>query len=411
MDIPARPGQARPLARIPKDEREWYRIVDHTDAPAEVWIYDEIGYWGTPASDFCKALAELDAEEITVRINSPGGEVWDGLAILNALRDHPATITCKVDGIAASAASFIAQAGDRIVMGRQSQMMIHDASGLCLGDAADMQAMAVTLDSLSDVIASVYNDRAGGGVKVWRKAMQAETWYSADEAVAAGLADEVAKLPAKEEAAAARAVAQWDLSVFRHAGRENAPAPTVLQPAQPSTPVSVSPPAEPQVPAEPGEPEPVTPLVPLDMAALRAAIRDGMDVAARDAPAPEPAPVAAAAAPLPDPEPAASPVTVADTAMTAAEWRQRMTAAATDLPAPARAFPATVAEPDVPAEPEPEPAHHPVSFAEFLRAAVDSATNSLSAPPQAAPAAEPEPAQEPTIDPAAFRAALKGATR
>jgi ATP-dependent protease ClpP protease subunit len=221
----ARPRAAQPPAAVPA--RTWYRIENHADGPAEVWLYDEIGYWGVTAQEFARELADLDAEEIVVRLNSPGGDVFDGLAILNALRDHRASVTVKVDGLAASAASFIAQAGDEIVMARQSQMMIHDASGLCIGNASDMEEMRTVLDRLSDTIASVYADRAGGGSKKWRTAMRAETWYSAEEAVSAGLADEVAPLPKKDADRAAAAAAQWDLSVFRHASREQAPAPGV----------------------------------------------------------------------------------------------------------------------------------------------------------------------------------------
>jgi ATP-dependent protease ClpP protease subunit len=242
-----RPQAHRPSVRA---DRSWYRIENHdAGEPVEVWIYDEIGYWGVTADDFARELAEVDAEEITVRLNSPGGDVFDGIAILNALRSHPAAVTVQVDGLAASAASFIAQAGDRIVMQRQAQMMIHDASGLCIGQAVDMEQMRALLDKISANIASVYADRAGGGAKKWRTAMLAETWYSAQEAVDAGLADEVAPLPAKKDQPAAAAT--WDLSVFRHAGREHAPAPTAAAAPDPATPEHLDPEA-----TEPAQPEP-----------------------------------------------------------------------------------------------------------------------------------------------------------
>lgn len=215
----------RNLHNPPSAQGPWYRIQNATkddDGPAEVFIYDFIDSWmGVSAESFVKDLAAIDKGEVTVRINSPGGDVWDGLAIMNAIRNHPAKVTTVVDGIAASAASFIAMAGDDVVIRRNAEMMIHDASGLVLGNAKDMHDMAALLDKESDNIASIYADRAGGDVKDWRKAMRAETWYSDQEAVAAGLADRI-EAPEKDTAVAKN---RFDLSIFNYAGRERAPAP------------------------------------------------------------------------------------------------------------------------------------------------------------------------------------------
>ncbi|MGV9779791.1 head maturation protease, ClpP-related, partial [Streptosporangium sp. NPDC003464] len=171
---------------------------------------------------------------MTLRVNSPGGDVFDGIAIMNTLRSHPARVTTHVDSLAASIASVIAMAGDRIVMQPHSQMMIHDAAGMCIGNATDMHEMAAMLDRQSDNIAAVYAERAGGTVADWRERMRAETWLSAEEAVAAGLADEVAprRDTDKDKAPVENA---WDLSIFRYAGREHAPAP-VASAATPETP-------------------------------------------------------------------------------------------------------------------------------------------------------------------------------
>jgi ATP-dependent protease ClpP protease subunit len=203
---------------------------------ATIRLYDPIdswgGDWGVSAKEFAAALDGLgpDVIEIHLHINSPGGEVFEGIAILNTLRNHPAKVVSVVDGIAASAASFIAMAGDEVVMGRNSELMIHDPSGLCLGNAEDMRTLAKLLDHLGDNIAGVYAGKAGGTVAGWRGAMLAETWYSADEAVAAGLADRV-------EQAAPAAQNSFDLSVFTYAGRAKAPAPAAMAaapiPAQP----------------------------------------------------------------------------------------------------------------------------------------------------------------------------------
>jgi ClpP class serine protease len=139
--------------------------------------------------------------------------VFDGLAIYNALRSHPAQVTVTVDGLAASIASVIAMAGDRVVMNRGAMMMIHDASSLSVGNAQEMRATADLLDKASDNIASIYADRAGGTPEEWRGQMRAETWYLAAEAVDVGLADEAVTDP-EEDAASSDMAAHWDLSIF-----------------------------------------------------------------------------------------------------------------------------------------------------------------------------------------------------
>ncbi|WNM72227.1 capsid maturation protease [Arthrobacter phage Gusanita] len=209
----------------PSGEREsWYRMEASSDgSSAEIFIYDAIGgWWGTNASDFVQELKDLDVSTINLRVNSPGGDVYDGVAIMNALRRHKANVIATVDGIAASAASFIIQAADEVVMGRGTELMIHEASAVAWGNAADMVEMAGHLDRVSGTIAGLYAERAGGTVDEWREAMKAETWYTADEAVKAGLADRV---DGKEAEPAA--TNRFDLSIFNHAGRRNAPAPTV----------------------------------------------------------------------------------------------------------------------------------------------------------------------------------------
>jgi hypothetical protein len=154
-------------------------------------------------------------------------------------------VTVLVDGLAASAGSFIAQSGDVVKMNRGSQMMIHDAGGLVMGTAKDMQDFAEELDKVSDSLAGIYAARAGGTVDEWREAMRVESWYTAEEAVDAGLADEaVADEPEKPVAAS------WDLKAFAYAyaGRDAAPAPLI-----------------PQKPPEPDR-APVTPISPAEAA-------------------------------------------------------------------------------------------------------------------------------------------------
>lgn len=173
---------------------DWWRIrgADDTER-AEVFIYGAISDWygDVNAADFVQALAAISAPAIDVRVNSPGGLVFDAVAIYTALKEHAAEVHVRVDGIAASAASFIAQAGDTISIAKPARMMIHDAQGFTIGGPAEHAEMLELLDDLSDMIAGIYADRAGGTVADWREPMRATTWYTAADAVQAGLADAV----------------------------------------------------------------------------------------------------------------------------------------------------------------------------------------------------------------------------
>lgn len=180
-----RPQNFRPRAST------WYEIKNISADVATVNLYDEIGMWGITASAFIEDLHAIDAKQLDLHISSPGGDVFDGLAILNSLRQHKATVNVTVDGLAASAASFIAMAGDSIKIAPNAMMMIHEASGLVVGNSGDMREMADLLDKTSANIADIYARRAGGDPEEWRTAMRAETWYTHQEAVTAGLADSV----------------------------------------------------------------------------------------------------------------------------------------------------------------------------------------------------------------------------
>ena len=155
--------------------------------------------------------------------------MFDGLAIATAIRTHKGKTTAYVDGLAASAASYIAISADEVVMALGSELMIHDAWGFAAGNAEDMTKMAADLEHVSANIAGLYAAKAGGTAADWRPAMIAETWYSADEAVTAGLADRVDKGKKVDEGARNA----FDLSIFAHAGRAHAPAP-LKPPAEPA---------------------------------------------------------------------------------------------------------------------------------------------------------------------------------
>lgn len=257
--MPDRLRTARPRAQLRQGRNDWYRITNAIGGgPAQIHIYDEIGYWGITASDFVRELSSLNATTIDLHINSPGGEIFDGIAIMNALRSHPATVTTYVDSLAASIASVIAMAGDRVVMAPRSQLMIHDGSGLCIGNAADMRKTAELLDRQSDNIAAVYAERAGGTVEEWRARMTVETWYTAAEAVEAGLADEISSSQSPADDNSPNNL--WDLSIFAYAGRAEAPPPVpVTTPAAAET-ESVEPAEEPAAEQAPADTDPIVAL-------------------------------------------------------------------------------------------------------------------------------------------------------
>ena len=231
-----------PTVERPRAEAPTVDVTD--DGTATLRLYDPIDswgeWWGVSAKEFAQTLDELPdhVTHIELHVNSPGGNVFDGIAIMNALRAHTATVTVVVDGIAASAASFIAASADTLVMSPNSELMIHDAWGLAVGNAADMRQMAELLDHVSNNIASVYARKAGGSTEDWRAAMERESWFSAEEAVTVGLADRVA---GDDDTSAHNS---FDLSVFTYAGRTAAPAPVIdSTPAEESTEI-VTPPGE-----------------------------------------------------------------------------------------------------------------------------------------------------------------------
>ncbi len=225
---------ARTRMRV-ESKRKWFRI-ENKSSGTDIYLYGEIGCYGVTAADFCEELRQVKTSEITLHINSPGGDVFDGVAIHEALKNHPAKVNVTVDGVAASAASFIAcvadpKRGETVKIARYAQMMIHEAAVGMYGDAKLLRKRAELLDKTSDIISNIYADRAGGEASVWRGLMEAETWFNAEEAVQFGLADEISGEPADADAGASKAMpakAVWDLSVYAFAGRDEAPAPALV---------------------------------------------------------------------------------------------------------------------------------------------------------------------------------------
>lgn len=221
------------IANGEKPRGPWFRVQDKADdaTAVQIDIYDEIHWlWGVTARDFRAALKALPDSVTTIdlHINSPGGDVYEAIAIMNSLRQHDAKVITTVDSLAASSAGFIAVgASDVLNVYENAEIMAHLPWALMVGDANDMRKAAADLDRIGSNIASIFAARAGGKVEEWMDVLTAETWWSAEEAVEAGIADKVIKAPKPDAKNNARN--RFDLSVFNHAGRSDAPAPRIPQ--------------------------------------------------------------------------------------------------------------------------------------------------------------------------------------
>ena len=189
--------------------KSWYTIRARASG-TEVLIYDEIGAYGVTAKGFLAELGALpDGVPINLRLNSPGGSVFDAVAIYNALQRHEGEITVWIDGIAASAASYVAMAGDEIVMPENAFLMIHNPSGLVMGTSAEMREMAATMDKIAGSMIRGYAARSGRSEEEIAALMAAETWFDAEAAITAGLATRMVE--------PVRIAASFDIASFRNA--------------------------------------------------------------------------------------------------------------------------------------------------------------------------------------------------
>lgn len=207
------------MSRIKRAEpsRNWFEMKATQPKKAEIMIFDRIGkdHWdagkAVDAKKFIKELKALgDLEEITLRINSPGGEVYDGNAIYNALMDHPAKIHVKVDGLAASMASIIAMAGDTVEMPKNAMLMIHNPISGIWGNAKELRKHADLLDRMREGAISAYEDKTGLEREKIGALMDDTTWMTAEEACKLGFCDVITA----REKAVASIIAQFDLSAY-----------------------------------------------------------------------------------------------------------------------------------------------------------------------------------------------------
>ena len=177
------------------NNQSWYSIKAKATDTAEISIYDEIGFWGVTAQSFSKDLKALggNLKQINLHIHSPGGDVFDGIAIYNLLKNHPANVTVYIDGLAASMASVIAMAGDVVIMPENAMMMIHKPWGIQGGDADDMRKYADLLDKVENTLIPAYASKTGKTPEELAEMLTAETWLNGKECVEQGFADKLAE--------------------------------------------------------------------------------------------------------------------------------------------------------------------------------------------------------------------------
>lgn len=217
--LPATP-EARPRSGVssqisPRALASWDASIRAAAAEEDrsIGIYDVIGvdYWtgeGVTAKRIASALRSLGKGPVTVNVNSPGGDLFEGLAIYNLLREHPGEVTVRVLGVAASAASIIAMAGDNVQIARAGFLMIHNAWVVAAGNRNDLRETADYLEPFDSAMADIYAVRTGDDVKAIKKLLDAETWIGGSDAVDRGFADEL--LPSDQvghDGAAAKAAA------------------------------------------------------------------------------------------------------------------------------------------------------------------------------------------------------------
>lgn len=210
-----------------------FRVDNKTADAATIYLYDVIvsdDFWGgVSALAFAKELAGLQAATVHLRINSPGGDVFAGQAIAQAIRDYPGQVIAHIDGVAASAASWVALAAAEVEIASGAMVMIHQAQGIAIGNAGDLRDTAALLDKIDATLVDGYARETAQSAAQITDWMTAETWFNADEAVKYGFADRLATAAASNSAA--HPTPAWNLAAYAHAPVPlTPPAPVVVAP-------------------------------------------------------------------------------------------------------------------------------------------------------------------------------------
>lgn len=197
--------------------RGFFRAEKSSDDDASVYLYDVIVsddyFGGVSAMSFVKELNSIKAKTIHLRINSPGGDVFAARAIEQSIREHPSRIVTHIDGYAASAASFVALAGDEVIISESGFIMIHKAWTVAFGNSDDFVETASLLERVDKTLVDTYAKKTGRSAEEIAEWMSNETWFTAQDAVDYGFADRVSEVAQKVNA-------KWNLSAYAHAPEE-----------------------------------------------------------------------------------------------------------------------------------------------------------------------------------------------
>lgn len=197
----------------PREGAKWFEVKNLTETSADIFIYDEIGEsmfgGGISATSVIDQLRALGSRKLNVRINSPGGSVFEGVAIYNALARHPGEVNTYIDGIAASIASIIAMAGKRVFIAENAMIMIHNPWSFAAGASDDLRKTADVLDQIKETLITTYATRTGIERASIARMMDEETWMTSSEAVTQKFADETV--------IGVKAAACFDLKVYGYA--------------------------------------------------------------------------------------------------------------------------------------------------------------------------------------------------
>lgn len=191
---------------------KWYDIQNKAGTTADVYIFDEIGTYGVTAQEFITDIKDLKDTPINLRINSLGGDVFDGMAMYNVIKRREAKTTVYIEGIAASIATIIALGADEVVMAENSLFMIHNAWGGSMGEAKDMRKTADTLDKITGELTDIYRKKTGLSYDSLVDMMDEETWLNANEAFSYGFIDTISD--------SIKVAAKYDVSKFKNITQE-----------------------------------------------------------------------------------------------------------------------------------------------------------------------------------------------
>ena len=191
---------------------KWYNIQNKAGETADIYIFDEIGTYGVTAQDFISEIKGLKDMPINLRINSLGGDVFDGMAMYNVIKRREAKTTVYIEGIAASIATIIALGADEVIMAENSLFMIHNAWGGTSGEAKDMRKTAETLDKITSELTDIYVKKTGLSFEALAEMMDEETWLNAEEAFALGFIDTISD--------SIKVAAKYDVSKFKNITQE-----------------------------------------------------------------------------------------------------------------------------------------------------------------------------------------------